>query len=116
MTDLHSAPSFENSDVDVRLLAALACGLVGFLIATPAALWLIYGGAVPSQVFQAPSIDASAPHLQVDPAQDLATFRASENVRLSTYGWADPGRRTVHIPIERAQGILVERGLPGWSR
>lgn len=116
MTDLHSASPFENSDVDVRLLAALACGLAGFLVGTPIALWLIYGSAVQNERSSAPRIDAAAPHLQVDPAKDLAAFRAGENARLSTYGWADRDRRSVHIPIERAQAIVVERGLPGWSR
>jgi hypothetical protein len=115
MTDLHSAPAFENSDVDVRLVAALACGLATFLICTPVALWLIYGSATQSERLLAPRIDA-APHLQLDPANDLAAFRAAENARLSTYGWIDHDRRSVHIPIERAQAVVVERGLPGWPR
>ncbi|GIX07972.1 MAG: hypothetical protein KatS3mg115_2375 [Candidatus Poribacteria bacterium] len=32
--------------------------------------------------------------------------------RLHSYGWVDPVRGIVHIPIERAIDLVAERGLP----
>ena len=39
-------------------------------------------------------------------------FKAEANERLSTYGWMDRQTNTVHIPIDRAIDLTVERGLP----
>ena len=54
----------------------------------------------------------SEPHLQVDPPGELQTMRAEERARLNGYGWVDESRGIVHIPIDRAMKLLVERGLP----
>jgi len=35
-----------------------------------------------------------------------------EEKALYTYGWVDEKAGTVHIPIERAMDLLVQRGLP----
>jgi hypothetical protein len=52
--------------------------------------------------------------LQTEPAQDLAALRRLEEQRLSGYGWIDRQQKTVHIPIDRAIAVTVERGLTGW--
>jgi hypothetical protein len=52
------------------------------------------------------------PHLQVDPPGELQSLRAAERARLSSYGWADQQRGIVHVPIERAMDMLLQRGLP----
>ncbi len=31
---------------------------------------------------------------------------------LTSYGWLDKGNGVVHIPIERAMALTLERGLP----
>ena len=50
--------------------------------------------------------------LQRDPAAELAQVQAEQRTRLSSYGWVDPDRKILHIPIERAVELLLERGLP----
>lgn len=52
------------------------------------------------------------PQLQIDEAGDLAKYRAAEEQQLTTYGWVDEKAGVVHIPIERAKALLLEKGLP----
>src|SRR5262245_60964972 len=52
------------------------------------------------------------PRLQQDPAAEYRQLRAEEDRRLSTYGWVDQKSGTVHIPIERAIELQLQRGFP----
>ena len=54
-----------------------------------------------------------APYLTVDDdhAQRVALY-AAQNQKLNGYGWEDQRNGIVHIPIERAMDLLVQRGLP----
>jgi len=54
----------------------------------------------------------SFPRLQVSPPVDLEAFRAREEVELNSYGWIDRASGIVHIPIEQAMDLLVQKGLP----
>lgn len=53
-----------------------------------------------------------APRLQAAPEDELRALRAQEQTTLRTYGWVDPQRGTVRIPIDRAETLLLQRGLP----
>jgi hypothetical protein len=52
------------------------------------------------------------PRLQQFPRNELYTFRVEEKDRLETYGWESKAAGTVHIPIEEAMKLTIERGLP----
>lgn len=52
------------------------------------------------------------PRLQTHPVQDLAVMRADEEAFLNRYGWIDQAQGVVHLPIERAMDLVVQRGLP----
>jgi hypothetical protein len=54
-----------------------------------------------------------APHLTVDDdhAQRIALY-AAQNQKLDSYGWQDQSNGIVHIPIDRAMDLVVQRGLP----
>jgi hypothetical protein len=52
-----------------------------------------------------------APRLQVDPALDIFEHRKIEQQVLTSYGWVDQKSGVVRIPVERAMGLLVERGI-----
>ena len=43
---------------------------------------------------------------------ELYTFRKDEGAHLESYGWESKAAGTVHIPIEEAMKLTVERGLP----
>jgi hypothetical protein len=50
------------------------------------------------------------PRLQYDDTHDMEIFRSSEQKLLNTTGKDAKGN--IHIPVERAMDLLVERGLP----
>jgi len=52
-----------------------------------------------------------APRLQVYPVRHGQAFREAEAVRLNGYGWMARSTGAVHIPIERAMDLIVERGV-----
>lgn len=52
-----------------------------------------------------------APHLQINPFDDLARVKARENRMLNTYGWIDPGHTLARIPISRAEALSVGKSL-----
>jgi hypothetical protein len=52
------------------------------------------------------------PRLQQFPRNDLYEFRRGEQEFLEGYGWMNKEAGIVHIPIEEAMRLTVERGLP----
>ncbi|MBI5030846.1 MAG: hypothetical protein HZB51_09990 [Chloroflexi bacterium] len=67
----------------------------------------------PSDLTNAPAPTLPAePRLEAIPGLQLQELRAIENKRLNTYGWIDQKAGIVHIPIERAMDLLIQRGLP----
>ena len=53
-----------------------------------------------------------APRLQQFPQNELYQFRQNEENLLQRYGWMNKSDGIVHIPIEEAMRLTVERGLP----
>ena len=53
-----------------------------------------------------------SPKLEEDERGQLNGIRLAEEETLYSYGWVDEKAGTVHIPIERAMDLLVQRGLP----
>ena len=49
---------------------------------------------------------------QLSEPAHFATFRETEEKKLSSYEWIDKSAGTVRIPIDRAKDLLLERGLP----
>src|SRR4051794_34981012 len=110
------AVEYEQSDADPRLIAWLAIGIVVFLVLSPFVLRLLFPGSFHSGVATGNLTDVPAPQLQIDPQQDLVALREAEAKRLSSYGWVSRDRNIVHVPIERALGLTLERGLPDWPK
>jgi len=54
----------------------------------------------------------SEPRLETDERNELTEPRMREEERLNSYGYVDQPAGVVHIPIERAMQLIVERGLP----
>lgn len=52
------------------------------------------------------------PRLEVKPGATLLELRAAEDADLNSYRWIDRDKGTVHIPIDRAMRLLLDRGLP----
>lgn len=53
------------------------------------------------------------PNLQVDDDRGQMTALISRQTeQLDSYGWVNRSNGVIHIPIERAMDLLLERGLP----
>jgi hypothetical protein len=52
------------------------------------------------------------PSPQVSSGEALKALRATEEAALTTYGWVEKDKGIVHIPIDRAMELLLQRGLP----
>jgi|ERR1700692_207662 len=59
-----------------------------------------------------PQITFPDPKLEEDERGQLNVIRMNEQKELYSYGWVDEKAGTVHIPIERAMDLIVQRGIP----
>lgn len=52
-----------------------------------------------------------APRLQQFPRSEIYEFRVGEQQKLESYGWVNKDAGVVHIPIEDAMRLTLERGV-----
>ena len=50
------------------------------------------------------------PRLQTQPFKDVYQLKQGQREKLTSYGWVDQGTGVVHIPIDEAMRLVVERG------
>jgi len=55
------------------------------------------------------------PLLQVHPHQELKDYCAAQQKEVATYGWVDQPSGVVRIPIDRAEELILAKGLPARS-
>ena len=96
-----------------------AIGLVALTVAGLAASLIVMKYFVTVQKLGPPAspFDQSrtippAPRLSVRPVEELKKHEAEEKAQLNNYGWVDQNAGTVHIPIERAMELSLEKGFP----
>jgi len=107
---------YETSDAEPRVIAGLAAGIAAFLVLSPALLWALLSGSIERPRGAMTFDGVPEPKLQVDPNRELAEMRRDEQKQLTSYGWVDRSRGTVHMPIDRALDLTLQRGLPDWNR
>lgn len=129
----------EESDINVRALFLFVGFFIVFAIVTHFGLWLMFNffvriengrTSVPLTQIQRPP-DAGVPveprlqpfpgrdargvvaaPMTSTPVTDMEAMRAAEEKVLQHYGWIDQRQGTVHVPIEQAKQMLLQRGLP----
>jgi hypothetical protein len=119
------ATGHESKDISMKWIVRSAAVLLASAVIVHAGVWWLdraLGRArQPAAVARAPEeggrLNAewarfAEPHLQISPRLDLAGLSARENAELHSYGWVNRDAGVVHIPIERAMELLLERGLP----
>jgi hypothetical protein len=114
MSEPSRVSGYERSDANPRLLTAIAVGIACFLAAAPVIVLLIFPGSSSRGGIERDPPLPPAPRLQVKPRADLAALRDAETRQLNSYGWIDRSQGIVHIPVDRAMELLVQRGLPDW--
>lgn len=51
------------------------------------------------------------PRLQPDPPKDLKAMQAEQDAALNSYGWVDREKGVVHVPIDKAMAMAIEKSL-----
>jgi hypothetical protein len=113
---------YEQTDLKAAPVVRYAIGLLIFTAVSAGIAWgTLYGfremGKKDDRPRPAMAVDDPArlpaePRLQVHPTLDAAMLREQERVQLTSYGWVDQQKGTVHIPVERAIELLAARGVP----
>ena len=120
--DTTEASGHEHTDVNVWMIVQFAIWLTLSALVVHVLMWVMFRVFVtqreaasvsefPLAVGQEHRLPAE-PRLQRFPANEMSTFRTGENERLNSYGWIDRNAGTVHIPIDEAMRLTIERGLP----
>ena len=107
----------EKRDINVRFVLWSGVG-IALLMAATFALFVPYfkveTAALPSAE-KTPFSDARplppAPRLQQTPWGNLADFNNAQNTAMRSYGWVDKQNGIVHIPVERAIELTLQRGF-----
>jgi hypothetical protein len=119
-TDPSAARSRE---VDIRGVGLFGFWLAAGTIAALVAMWGLFrvfekrqervDKPLPPQVVVNLKRIPPEPRLEPDPLALRLEVRAQEDALLKSYGWVDRTAGSVHIPIDRAMEIVLERGVPG---
>ena len=112
--------TYEHTDAHVgpvaKFLAWLAASAVvihigiGFMYEFLIQQSMLEDQPYPLAVGQAPRLPP-APRLQQFPQNEIYRFRLEEDALLQRYGWMNRQDGAVHIPIQEAMRLTVERGL-----
>jgi hypothetical protein len=117
----HGSGDHEQSDVSLRGIVLTAVGLLVVAIVVQVAMVGLFvrldrpavdGDAAVQMIEGARPRPEPRPRLQANPSQDLKAFREEQRRRLYGYGWVDEANGVVHIPIDLAMKIMLERGYP----
>lgn len=123
--------SFERGDVNVFQITAFGIGLLLSTVVVMFAMWALFHFLM-SQADQKDEVAPSAmmkekpslppePRLSgvreksqgpVLPKVEMDELRADEDAILNNYGWLDPAKGTVRIPIGQAIDMVAQKGLP----
>lgn len=114
------ARHYEQDDVNVGGIVRFGIFiLIGGTIAV-ALLWVVMrfwaGYPLPFQLQLSPARvtppAVRGPGLDAVPEVTLNNMLEFENERLNSYGWIDRDAGVIHIPIDEAMRLMVERGVP----
>src|SRR5437763_11605333 len=121
--DINPAVAHERKDVNVFQITAFGIGLLLSCIVVVFAMWAMFdflfaredaknaSNAAASMMSERPKLPPE-PRLQAEPKIELKALRADEDAILNSYGWIDPNKGIVRIPIAQAIEIVAQKGLP----
>ena len=115
--------SYEHTDANVWVIAKFGIWLAVTAVAVHLGIGLMWTMLIKqADVTREPQYPLATeprlppePRLQQFPANEIDVFRRGENTRLSSYGYVNKEAGIVHIPIDEAMRLTIERGLPARS-
>jgi hypothetical protein len=121
--EVNPGVSHERRDVNVFQISAFGIGLLLSCIVVVFAMWALFDFLFSREDAKNSSNPAALmmkqentvppePRLQAEPKVELKDLRADENAILDSYGWINPDKGIVRIPIDEAINIMAQKGLP----
>jgi hypothetical protein len=121
--EINPVVSHERRDVNVFQISAFGIGLLLSCIVVMFAMWAMFDFLFSREDAKNANNPAASmmsersklppePRLQAEPKVYLKDLRADEDAILSSYGWVDPNKGIVRIPIDQAIDIVSQKGLP----
>lgn len=119
----HSQVAWERRDVDVFQISAFGIGLLLSCLVVVFAMWAAFnfmfkyeddknkGSATELMRKERPQLPPE-PRLQGNPAEEIKSLKADEETILTSYGWLDPAKGTIRIPVSLAIDMVAKKGLP----
>jgi hypothetical protein len=114
--------TYEHTDANVWVIAKFGVWLAVTAIVVHLGIGLLWRTLVnetketnEQQYPLATSLDPKLPpepRLQQYPRNEVYNFRVQEEEKLHSYGYVNKDAGVVHIPIDEAMRLTVERGLP----
>ena len=112
----------QDRDVNVRAVTKAGLGIGGLVVVAVFLMWFLFDRFAAREASHSPQPAVMAlsnprkgppePRLQKSPVADLNEVRAGEEMILHSYGWVDPEKGIVRIPVERALELVAKEGLP----
>src|SRR5665213_3563651 len=121
--ELHPGVSHERRDVNVFQVSAFGIGLLLCCIVVVFAMWAMFdflfaredaknAGNPAALMMKDRNTLPPQPRLQAEPRVELKQLKSDEDAILNSYGWIDPDKGIVRIPIDQAIDIVAAKGLP----
>jgi hypothetical protein len=108
-------------DVDVRGIGKFLVWLTAGVLGSAALMWFVFDQFTAREArlsppeermeFSNPQKVPPEPRLEVDGVAALKAFRADEDALVNGYGWVDPEKGIVRIPVDRALDLVAKEGL-----
>ena len=118
--EVNPGVSHERRDINVFQVSAFGIGLLLSCIVVVFVVWAMFDFLYSRE--DAKNADNPAalmmkdqnklppePRLQAEPKVELKDLRADEDAILSSYGWDDPNKGIVRIPIDQAIDIMAQK-------
>jgi hypothetical protein len=121
--DLNPGVSHERRDVNVLQISAFGIGLLLGCVVVVFAMWAMFdffyarenakNESNPSALMMKDQNKLPPePRLQAEPKIELKDLRSDEEAILGSYGWVNPDKGILRIPIDQAIDIVAQKGLP----
>jgi hypothetical protein len=111
--------TYEKRDASIRGILIFMVVITVLLVFSFAAMFAFYRvmeagdkGSVRETPWSTDENLPPEPRLQSQPSKDLKELREREDKRLTSYGWVNRNNGIVHIPIEHAMRLVIQKGLP----
>ena len=108
-------------DIDVRAIGKFLVGLTSGVLLSAFLMWFVFDRFTarearlsppePRMEFSNPQKVPPEPRLEVDGVAALKAYRADEEAQVNSYGWVDPEKGIVRIPVNRALDLVAKEGL-----